>query len=198
MSKLRDDVSIVEGDLEVPAEGDLKAYVVFTQLARGRPFVYAGWLDASDDAMALQFAREHYGRDQKCTAVWAIPRPAIAGTGAEFAPSAEKGSMRTFQVFTQKAGGDPYLSAGSVEAESSADALDAARTRSAGEEPDSVWVVPGAAIIATDQDDLVWRLTDQTYRMARGYSAEVRAKWEEFRKRPDLDKYEKEDLEESF
>ena len=92
MSKLREQVEIIEGDLQTPAEGDLAPYVVFTQLTGTGPYMYAGWIDACDDAMAIQFACEHYGRDQKCTAVWAIPRTVIAGTEAEFAPSSEKGT----------------------------------------------------------------------------------------------------------
>ncbi|MHC4428312.1 MAG: hypothetical protein ACYS0D_06880 [Planctomycetota bacterium] len=177
MSRIRDQVDIIEGELESPAEGDLSAYVVFTQLADGGPFIYAGWLDARDDAMAIQFAREHYGRDQKCTAVLVIARRDIAGTEAEFAPSSEKGAERDFQVFIQS---------------------EMARRETAKVQPDSIWVVPRDRLIATDADDLVWRLTDQSYRMARGYSSEVRAKWEKIRARPDLEEYEKEDLKEAF
>jgi 1,2-phenylacetyl-CoA epoxidase PaaB subunit len=198
MSKLREHVEIKEGELESPAEGDLSPYVVFTQLTDGGPFIYAGWLDARDDAMAIQFAREHYGRDQKCTAVLAIARRDIAGTEAEFAPSSEKGAERDFQVFIQADSGDPYVSGGKVKAASSAEALEKARRDTADVKPDSIWVVPRDRIIATDEDDLVWRLTDQSYRMARGYSSEVRAKWEKIRARPDLEEYEKEDLKEAF
>ncbi len=198
MSKLREQVEIIEGDLQTPAEGDLAPYVVFTQLTRGGPYVYAGWIDACDDAMAIQFAREHYGRDQKCTAVWAIPRDVIAGTEAEFAPSNKKGTARSDQVFTQTGSGAAYLSGATVEADSAADAFEAARRETTGANPDSIWVIPQDRIVATDDDDLVWRLTDQSYRMARGYSAQVRAKWEEIRARPALEEYEKEDLKESF
>ena len=53
MSKLREEVPIVTGDLETPEEGDLRPYVVFTQLTSGGPYDYAGWVDASDEAMAL-------------------------------------------------------------------------------------------------------------------------------------------------
>ena len=63
MSKLREELDIIEGDLSTPPEGDLAPYVVFTQLTRGGPYIYAGWIDACDDAMAIQFAREHYGRE---------------------------------------------------------------------------------------------------------------------------------------
>jgi len=66
---------------EPPRDGaDLKAYEVFVQLERSKPFTHAGSLDAADDEMALLFAREHYGRDQECVAVWVVPRGAILRT----------------------------------------------------------------------------------------------------------------------
>ena len=66
MSNIRDNIPTPAGDLAFPAEGDLAPYVIFTQLKEGGPHIYAGWLDAADDAMALQFAKEHYGQDQVC------------------------------------------------------------------------------------------------------------------------------------
>ena len=80
MSKRRQEVEIVEGDLTSAAEGDFGAYVIFTQLKATGPHIYAGWVDAIDDDMALLFGREHYGQDQACVSVWAIPRSSIAGT----------------------------------------------------------------------------------------------------------------------
>ena len=56
MSKLRQNLTPVEGDLTMPEEGDLRGYVIFTQLKADGPFIYAGWLDAADDAMALSLA----------------------------------------------------------------------------------------------------------------------------------------------
>ena len=61
-----------------------------------------------------------------------------------------------------------------------------------------VWVVPVDRIATTGDHELIWRYTDQTYRLARGYSKEVRAKWEKVRERNALAEYEKDDLQESF
>ncbi len=109
-------------------EGDLRAYEVFVQTERGKPHTHCGSVDAADDAMALQFAREHYGRDQACVQVWVCPRDAM---------------------------------------------------------------------IRTDYDkDLVFRLTDQSYRFAKGYN--VGAKWREFRAQRDYEDYRKEDIKEHF
>ncbi len=200
MSRLRENTGgAAEGDLSSPLEGDLAPWVIFTQLVAGGPYVYAGWLDATDAAMALQFAREHYGRDQECTAIWAIPRSAIAGTERDYPPSSRKGPRRAFRVFARRTEGDAYVSGGSVEAESSEEALRMARAgAAAGGEPGGVWVVPLDRIAATGDDEVVWRLTDQSYRLARGYSAAVRAKWERVRAERDIREYEKEDLKEAF
>jgi ring-1,2-phenylacetyl-CoA epoxidase subunit PaaB len=69
-----------EADLKAPPEGDLKPFEVFVQLLRGKPHVHAGTVDAADAAMALQFAREHYGQDQACVHLWVVPRDAMTGT----------------------------------------------------------------------------------------------------------------------
>ncbi|MHC4718529.1 MAG: hypothetical protein ACYS5V_16285, partial [Planctomycetota bacterium] len=175
MSKVRQNIDIREGDLEAPAEGDFAPYVIFTQLAEGGPYVYAGWVDAIDDEMALQFGREHYGQDRECVSLWAIPRPAIAGTSKEYPPSAEGGPTRPFEVFTQQRCGDQHIGAGSVEAHCSESALRAAAEKlPPGAAPHSIWVVPRDRIAATSKGDVIWRLTSQDYRMARGYASEVR------------------------
>ena len=198
MSKLRQDVALVAGDLETPAQGDLPSYVVFTQLTSSGPYIYAGWLDAVDDGMAIQFACEHYGQDQECVSVLAIPRTAIAGTEAEYAPRGDDGSPRPFEIFVRPKTGGLYKSAGSVEAMGSESALDAARQRHGPSKVSSIWVVPRDRITATREGDLIWRHTSQDYRMARGYSAAVREKWQTIRAERDLREYEKDDLREMF
>ena len=45
---------------------------------------------------------------------------------------------------------------------------------------------------------MIWRHTSQDYRMARGYSAAVREKWQTIRAERDLREYEKDDLREMF
>src|SRR3990172_1441976 len=102
MSRLRENVAAAEGGIETPAEGDLAPYAVFTQLRPGEPHVYAGWLDAPDDRLALAFAREHYGRDQECVSIWAVRRSAIAGMEKELPASRQEGPRRTFEVFLQE------------------------------------------------------------------------------------------------
>jgi len=198
MSKLRQDVALTEGDLETPAEGDLASYVIFTQLTDDGPHIYAGWLDAVDDTMAIQFACEHYGQDQECVGVWAIQRDAIAGTEARYAPGHDRGSTRPFEVFVQARAGGLYKSVGSVEADGAESALGAARQQHGGDQSNSIWVVPRDRITSTKEGDMIWRYTSQDYRMARGYSAAVREKWQTIRAERDLREYEKDDLREMF
>ena len=45
---------------------------------------------------------------------------------------------------------------------------------------------------------MIWRTHDQTYRLARGYSKSVRAKWEAVRKTEDINEYRKDDIENHF
>jgi|SRR5581483_1649091 len=129
LSRLRDQLKLPkDGELTVAPVGDAKPYEVFVQLQRGKPHLHAGTVDAIDAAMALQFARQHYGRDQPCVHIWVAPRDAMLGTDYE--------------------------------------------------------------------KDLIWRTTDQSYRLARGY--QVHKRWEQFRSKKDVEQYEKEDLKEAF
>lgn len=207
MSKRRDNLQPSQGDLTAPAEGDLAPYVIFTQLVNDGPFIYAGWLDAADDVMALHFAREHYGQDQQCVRIWAIPRRFLAaphldtaphGAGDE-APSRAGAAKTAYQVFTQTQSGDAPQSSIVVEAASARAAIETARTNlPGGADLHDVWAVPADRIAATAEGDLIWRHTDQTYRLARGYSRLVREKWEQVREASALRDYEKEELTEAF
>lgn len=196
MSKLRQQARSFPEALETPLEGDLAPYLVLTQLREGAEHISAGWLDAADDEMAMQFAREHYGQDQACVNIWAIPRDAIAGTEPEFPPSGAPGPTRSYRVFTRSIAGDQYVARDSVEADCGAAALDAARA--AAPDADAILVAPIDRIVSTAEGDVIWRYTDQSYRLARGYSKDVRRKWEQIRAERDLVEYEKEDLKESF
>ncbi len=198
MSKLREDVQLIDGDLQSPAEGDVSAYVIFTRLTETSPHLYAGWLDAIDDTMALQFAREHYGQDQKCVSIWAIPRSAIAGTEAQYRPSSTEGPVRDFEVFLQPRAGDQHVRVRSVQAPGPEAALRAAQQQFGSDRAHCIWVVQRDRIVATHKDDLIWRYISQDYRMARGYTAQVRRKWEKIRAERDLKEYEKDDLKETF
>lgn len=205
MSKLRDQFEALfgepEGDIETPEEGDLRGYVVFTRLKPTHPWRYAGWLRAADDDEAVYYAREHYGRDQKVDDVLAIHESWVGGTDVPWPPrDDDAGEPRPFMVFTQARAGDMYVSADDVEAPGTAAALEAARTRHAAEDPapNAIWVADRARVLFRDENDPLWREFDQTYRLARGYTATVKRKWEQFRDADSLEAYRKEDLEKEF
>lgn len=130
MSKIRESFEMRTGELATPPEPDEKPYEVFVQLNRGQPHMHAGTVDATDDKMALEYARKHYGRDQECVHMWVVAREAMLGTDYE--------------------------------------------------------------------NDLIWPLTDQDYRLARGYAKDVRRKWEAVRAKVEVDEYQKEDIREMF
>jgi 1,2-phenylacetyl-CoA epoxidase PaaB subunit len=198
MSKIREHFEAGEGELGPPPEGDLRPFVAFTRLREDGPFVYAGWVDAADAAMALDFARQHYGRDQECVAIWVVPRsgivdgddvqPGAAGTGTA-------GAAAPFQVFVFDESAGMFQSAEEVAAAGAAAALELARAA----HPEArIWVVRRSDITATGPDELIWRLTDQSYRLARGYSKDVREKWERVRNQRAIEAYEREDLKDAF
>ena len=56
----------------------MAVYEVFRQERKGQAFQHAGSVAAPDDAFAEQYAREQYGRRGESTALWVVPREAIA------------------------------------------------------------------------------------------------------------------------
>ena len=76
----------------------------YRSIANRGPFIYAGWVDAADDTMALHFACEHYGQDQECVRVCAIARSSLASTDGLY-PSieywiSEPSSMKSAKFFS--------------------------------------------------------------------------------------------------
>ena len=107
---------------------------------------------------------------------------------------------KPYEVFIQLTRGQPHAHAGTVDAVDDQMALEYAR-KHYGRDQECVhmWIVPREAMISTGYDnDLIWPLTDQGYRLARGYASDVRRKWERFRSKKDVDEYQKEDIKETF
>jgi len=114
--------------------------------------------------------------------------------------SAPETDPKPYEVFLQLTRGQPHVHAGTVDAVDDKTALEYAR-KHYGRDQECVhmWVVPRDAMIGTHYDnDLIWPLTDQGYRLARGYAAEVRQKWEQFRDPKELEEYQREDIKEAF
>lgn len=113
-------------------------------------------------------------------------------------PDPPEAEMRAYEVFVQLERGRPHMHAGSVDAPDDEMALLFAREHYGRDQPCvQLWVVPRDAILRTDaQRDLVFRLTDQSYRFARGYN--VGEKWRRFMDERHYREYQKEDLREHF
>lgn len=204
MSKLRDQFEslydVGSGDIE-GEERDQRGYVVFTRLKPSHPWRSAGWLRACDDDEAVYFAREHYGRDQMVDDVIAIFDGVLAGTDLTWdIPTGDDGDARPFMIFTQKTAGDVYVGQDAVEATSLATAIDAAKAAAAesGTEPNAIWAVDAANVLHRGENQMLWRHLDQTYRLARGYTAIVREKWDRIRDAEALAEYRKSDLTKEF
>ncbi|MCZ6836519.1 MAG: hypothetical protein O7G85_12155 [Planctomycetota bacterium] len=199
LSKIRANAPEKSEDLDFKPTGDLVAFVTFTQRKEGTKYVIAGSIDAPDKTMAIIYAKEHYGQDQECVSLWLFPKKAIAGTHADHPTSNEEGPVRGFTIFSQKQSGDLHIEAGSVEACHSEEALAKAKTQlENAANLHSIWVVDAEYISSTEEGEMIWRNTDQTYRLARGYSKAVRTKWEAIRAAREVDEYQAEDLKESF
>lgn len=112
--------------------------------------------------------------------------------------SPAEGDMKAYEVFIQLERGKPHTYAGSVDAIDDQMALLFAREHyGRDQECVQIWVVPRAAIVRTDYEkDLVFRLTDQNYRFAKGYP--VGEKWKQYMTQREYDTYKKEDIKEHF
>lgn len=199
MSKIREQFEKPpEAPLEVEPTGDLLPYVIFTQLKPSGPFIYAGWLEAADDEMAMAFAKEHYGQDQECVNIQAIRREHITSSDGLYEHA---GTRCNYLIYTQKKAGDLWLGCitpATIEADTPTAAIEKARREiKQAANAHVIWAVPQQHVLST-HGDLIWRHTDQSYRLARGYGREVRAKWVAFRDEQKLAEYEKDDLQEAF
>lgn len=109
---------------------------------------------------------------------------------------ADGAHLKSYEVFVQVERGKSQTHVGSVDAVDDEMALLFAREHFGRDQPCvQVWVCPREAITKTQSDgDLLFRLSDQSYRFAKGY--EVGRKWREFRAQRDYDEYRREDLKE--
>lgn len=58
-------------------------FEVFHQKKRGEQHIHVGVVHAPDPEMALLFAKEQYGRRQKCANIWVVKSSAIYSLGYE-------------------------------------------------------------------------------------------------------------------
>ena len=179
------------GDLSFPEVDSFPIWEVFTQKRPTKEHVHAGSLSAPDASLAQQFAREHYGQDQVCISLW-------VGNRSDFL--AVDGKQDTYELFVQWESGDRHIHIGTVEASNGQDAKSKCESQFLDDKPFfSVWSISASDLTVIDEkDNLIWRTTDQTYRLASGYSRVVRKKWDAIREAEAVDAYQEEDLKDTF
>jgi 1,2-phenylacetyl-CoA epoxidase PaaB subunit len=178
-------------------------WVVYTRKKEGSPARWAGYLDAVDVTLALQYAREHYGQDEACMGILIHLHDSLTDSEYGIDPIASGDAAgddgEAWVVFTQRRRGMIHIEAGAVAAPDAASAIARARTTYADGRVSNVRVVRVKDCYETSPDELIiWRAHDMSYKLARGYSKNVRAKWASFRTQSDDDTYASEDIKDHY
>jgi ring-1,2-phenylacetyl-CoA epoxidase subunit PaaB len=192
LSEARTNVSATSGELSTSEVEGFPIWEVFTKKKDGDSHLHAGSLSAPDASFAQLFAREHYGQDQVCISLWLALRETC---------KSDLGEDETYEVFVQSSTGSKYEHAGEVEASNGADARSKCQKQFVGDKPFySIWACPISKLTKIEgKVDMIWReTTDQSYRLASGYSRVVRKKWDALRASKDVDTYQEEDLKDTF
>ena len=140
----------------------MHVYEVFRRERPSEAMRHAGNLRAPDDALALHYAKEFYGRRGESIELWVVPRAAIVADAAP-AEGAE------YEVFRRGREGEPMRHVAGGESPGDRPA-DGAR-----------WLVPRAAIVKTSDPDLLKPPLDRSYRVPAGYK--INEKLDEARRR---------------
>lgn len=179
------------GELTTKEVDAFPIWEVFTQRKESDVHIHSGSLSAPDISFAQQFGREHYGQDQVCINMWIGLREDFKSTGGE---------EETYEIFIQWGAGDRHVHVGSVNATNGEEAKKIGLSEFAqAKECFTIWSIPHSKLIIIDSEsDMIWRTTDQAYRLAKGYSKIVRQKWEAIREGKDVDEYQKGDHKETF
>jgi phenylacetate-CoA oxygenase PaaH subunit len=192
LSRARSNVPKSTGDLATTEVDGFPVWEVFAQKKQGAIHVHAGSLSAPDASMAQLFAREHYGQDQQCISIWVGPRDIFTADGGEH---------ESYEVFVQWVAGYRHEHMGEVSANNGAEAKTKCIEQFTGDKDYfTIWSAPVSKLTKIDGcTDMIWReTTDQSYRLAKGYSRVVRKKWDAIRAKDAVDAYQEEDLEDTF
>lgn len=156
---------------------------VFKQDAPDRPHQAVGSVHAPDATTALLEARNVFVRRPKAVSLWVVPAEAILSvTRAELAeggdsaesppPDAPEQTFHVFRKTSQRRAMTFVDYEGSVDAPTAAVALARARARWSDDTTWVWWIVPAAACVRSDDDDIEsWFLPalDKTYRQQSAY-----------------------------
>jgi len=179
------------GELTTEEVDAFPVWEVFTQKKESDAHVHSGSLSAPDSSFAQQFGREHYGQDQVCVNMWIGLREDFKSTD---------GKEEVYKIFIQWESGDRHIHVGDVNAPNGKVAKELGVAEFAQEKKHfAIWSIPHSKLTIIDsKSDMIWRTTNQAYRLARGYSKIVRQKWEAIRESQEVDEYQKGDHKETF
>jgi len=174
----------LDADRELGME-DLDPYEVFVQWREDRPHEHAEVVNASDDDLALLFARRNVDVRQEPKSVWVVPRPALTTRAAAAldarpaegatgdADAAVDAEREPFAAFVQWERGTPHEAVDPVEAADPDGALARVARRLAETDDDAlnVWVAPEEAVTRSREDDTALvPSTDRGYRSIQWYA----------------------------
>ncbi|MDX1687033.1 MAG: hypothetical protein R3248_03535 [Candidatus Promineifilaceae bacterium] len=140
-------------------------FEVFQQSREGAPFHNVGSVHAPDEEMALQNARDVFVRRPKTVRLWVVPaRQIFTRTGEEVEDDpawreemvAEDVPPKQYHVFrktSQRRSMNFVVHAGEVEAATPVQALEKAIERYGDETVYVWWIVPAAAVVASDEEE---------------------------------------------
>jgi 1,2-phenylacetyl-CoA epoxidase PaaB subunit len=193
---------VSEGELPAPTP-DATQWVVYTQKREGAAFKWAGTIEAVDTELALQYSREHYGLDEACVGLIAYRRADSVDGEYSVGPltpsQAEGADGDEWLVFTLAKRGGNHQTAGTVMAPDATTAIDRATAAFANGKVCNIRVVLASRVHKTTEEEMViWRTHDMTYKLAKGYSKQVRSKWTQIRDNPAYEQYKKDDIESHF
>jgi ring-1,2-phenylacetyl-CoA epoxidase subunit PaaB len=191
LSKARSNLPVSTGDLTTTEVAGFPIWEVFAQKKQDDVHLHAGSLSAPDAAMAQLFAREHYGQDQECISIWIGPRTVF---------TADDGAQDTYEVFVQWVAGGRHEHIGEVTAKNGEEAKSKCKELVCDKSHYTIWSAPLSKLTKIDgETNMIWReTTDQSYRLAKGYSRVVRKKWDAIRAKDAVDSYQEEDLKDTF
>ncbi len=202
MSKIREQ-ALTFGEELPPPTPDTMQWVVYTCKKSGAPYKWAGYVDAPDQALALQYAREHYGLDEACVGL--IAHRHEDAIDSEYAltnlePTDASGTDGDeWTVLTLNRRGGNHQTAGVVHAPNGKAALARAQASFAGPKVCNIRVVKSSQVLETNEEELlIWRHHDMSYKLARGYSKQVRSKWTRIRDEQTYEDYRQEDIADHF
>ncbi|MEX0787335.1 MAG: hypothetical protein WD040_00910, partial [Anaerolineales bacterium] len=134
-------------------------YQVFKQDRAGAPHENAGTVHAPDPEIALQNARDVFGRRPDCASLWVVPESHITSRTAEELESglplesAAQGKPQTYLVFTKIHQRGSHVYAGSIVASSPSEAIRAARDAPSASPVWVWWVLPERSVTRSAPED---------------------------------------------